>query len=54
MDGDLKDMGQRWQWTERDGGVASWGERLTRISAEITDVKQVVVVVVELLVYLYV
>ena len=32
--------------TERSGGVASWGERLTRISAEITDVKRVVVVVV--------
>ena len=26
--------------------MASWGERLTRISAEITDVKRVVVVVV--------
>ena len=31
---------------KRSGGVASWGERLTRISAEITDVKRVVVVVV--------
>ena len=30
----------------RSGGVASWGERLTRISAETTDVKLVVVVVV--------
>ena len=30
----------------RSGGVASWGERLTRISEEITDVKRVVVVVV--------
>ena len=28
--------------------MASWGERLTRISAEITDVKRAVVVVVEL------
>ena len=26
--------------------MASWGERLTRISVEITDVKRVVVVVV--------
>ena len=34
------------QWTERSGDVASWGERLTRISAEITDVKRVVVVAV--------
>ena len=35
-----------WQWTERSGRVASWEERLTRISAEITHVKRVVVVVV--------
>ena len=47
MDGDMKDMGlrPRWQWTERSGGVTSWGERLTRISAEIMDIKRVVVVV---------
>ena len=47
LDGDMKDMGLRpgWQWTERSGDVASWGEHLTRISAEITDVKRVVVVV---------
>ena len=30
----------------REVGVASWGERLTRISAELTNVKQAVVVVV--------
>ena len=35
-----------WQWTERSGDVASWEERLIRISAEITNVKGVVVVVV--------
>ena len=35
---------QGWKWTKRSGGVASWGERLTRISAEIMDVKRVVVV----------
>ena len=29
-----------------DGDVVSWGERLTRISAEMADVKLVVVVVV--------
>ena len=29
-----------------DGDVASWGERLTRISAEMADVKRIVVVVV--------
>ena len=29
-----------------DGDVASWGERLTRISVEIADVKRIVVVVV--------
>ena len=39
LDEDMKDMGLRpgmanWQRTERSGGVASWGERLTRISAE--------------------
>ena len=35
------------QWTEkRNGRVASWGERLTRISAEVTDAKRAVVVVV--------
>ena len=47
LDGDMWDMrqGQRWQWTERSGGVASWGERLTYISAELTDVKRVVVIV---------
>ena len=32
----------------RSGDAASWGERLTRISAEITNVKEVVVVVVEI------
>ena len=32
----------------RIGDVASWRERLTRISAEITNVKEVVVVVVEI------
>ena len=38
--------------TERSGGVASWGERLTRISSEVTDVKRVVVVVVVVVGYL--
>ena len=38
--------GQGWQWTERNGDVTSWGERLTLISPEITDVKLVVVLVV--------
>ena len=37
--------GWGWRWTEGGGGVASWGERLSRISAEITNVKRVVVVV---------
>ena len=31
---------------EKCGGVASWGERLIRISAEITGVKRVVGLVV--------
>ena len=35
------------QWTERSGDVASWGERLTRISAEMMDVKRVVLAVVD-------
>ena len=38
-DGDMKDMGLRPYRTERSRGVASWGERLTRISVETTDVK---------------
>ena len=33
---------------ERSGGVASWGERLTRISMKITEVKRVGLVVVVL------
>ena len=37
--------GWGWRRTEGGGGVASWGERLSRISAEITNVKRVVVVV---------
>ena len=45
-------LGQRWQWTERSRDVTSWGERLTHISAEITDVKRVVVVVVVEYLYL--
>jgi len=47
-------QGQGWQWTERCGDVASWGERLTRISVETADVKRVVVVVVVVVVvYIY-
>ena len=48
LDGDMKDMGLRPEMAmdKRSGGVASWGECLTRISAETTDVKKVVVVVV--------
>ena len=47
LDGDMKDVRLRPEmaWTERSGGVASWGERLTRISAETTDIKRAVVVV---------
>ena len=45
LDGDSKDMGLRPEMATNRGGVASWGERLTRISAETTDVKRVVVVV---------
>ena len=36
----------------RSGGVASWGECLTHISAEITDVKRVVVVTIKRVVVL--
>ena len=47
LDGGMKDIkGQGWQWTERSEGVASCGECLTRISAEITDVKRAVVIAV--------
>ena len=48
LDGYMKDMGLRpgMAMDREKCGVASWGERLTRISAEITEVKRVVVVVV--------
>ena len=36
--------GLGWQWTERIGDVASWGERLTCISTEIRVIRRVVVV----------
>ena len=44
----MKDMGLRPEIAmDRDsGGVASWGESLTHISAEIMNIKRVVVVVV--------
>ena len=45
MEARIWGQGHGWQWTERSGDVASWGERLTRISTEITDVKRVVVAV---------
>ena len=38
--------GQRWQWNERSGGVATWGKGVTRISAELTNFKRVVEAVV--------
>ena len=47
-------QGQRWQWIERSGGVASWEERLTRISAEITGVKRAAVAYVLCYVLCYV
>ena len=40
--------------TERSGGVASWEERLTRISAEITGVKRAAVAYVSCYVLCYV
>ena len=45
LDGDMKDMGLRPEMAmdREKWSVASWGERLTRISAETTDVKRVVV-----------
>ena len=48
LDGDMKDMGLRpgMAMNREKWSLASWGERLTRISAEIMDVKRVVVVVV--------
>ena len=41
LDGDMKDMGLRpgMAMDQEKWSVASWGERLTRISAETTDVK---------------
>ena len=48
LDEDMKDMRLRSEMAmdREKGGVESWGERLTRISAETTDVKRVVVAVV--------
>ena len=50
LDRDMKDMGlsPEMAMDRRSGDVASWGERLTRISAKITDVKRVAVVVLVL------